>query len=530
MTKSLPARAPGNGSPPHRFAAGLAVSALLGGLLLAGGALLVPRDPATGALLAHEAGAFVLAAAALLALALGRRGGVWAALRWLGGLALIGVGVGRISGWIAQPEFLLIADPGAFPPVIFVTAASLGLAVLLIERPGRYLPPAQGLAALAMTLAFFSFSADWFRLGIVSLPALMSGIFLQMDALVLVASAAVLSLSPSGLRDILAAQTPGGYMVRRLAPLAIGIPLLVGWLRVEGERGGLFSLEVGLALFATIAVILMLVAVLLIAQRLNREHAYRSAAEVKLDRLNRELEDKIARRTARLEATVEELEAFSYSVSHDLRAPLRAIDGFSRILLEEKSDRLDGEGEGHLERIRSASARMARLIDDLLSLSRLSRLTLRWRPVDLSRLAGEIATELEAGEPDRNVDWIIQPDLQAAGDPTLLRAALENLLGNAWKFTAGEENAQIEFGRSADDPNHYFVRDNGVGFDMHYAGKLFGAFQRLHGQHEYPGSGIGLATVKRIIHRHDGRLWAEAVDGDGATFHFTLPRSYENDA
>jgi signal transduction histidine kinase len=226
-----------------------------------------------------------------------------------------------------------------------------------------------------------------------------------------------------------------------------------------------------------------------------------------------------------LEGANRELEAFSYSVSHDLRAPLRTIDGFSQILQEDYEAVLDEEGLDYLGRVRAASAHMAMLIDDLLDLSRVSRRPLRREPVDLASLATEIIEDLRAAEPERNVEFVAGEDINAYGDVSLLKVALENLLGNAWKFTEREEEARIEFGvdrRPGLLGPVYFVRDNGAGFDQAYSDKLFGAFQRLHGQDEFEGTGIGLATVARIIHRHGGRVWAEGEVGEGATFYFTL--------
>ncbi|NLH48956.1 MAG: HAMP domain-containing protein [Myxococcales bacterium] len=247
----------------------------------------------------------------------------------------------------------------------------------------------------------------------------------------------------------------------------------------------------------------------------------------RLKRTLAELEQRVAERTRQLEAANQELESFSYSVSHDLRSPLRGIDGFSQALLEDYHDKLDPEGRDYLRRVRQASQRMARLIDDLLQLSRVTRGELRRTTVDLSRLAGEIVNELIQRDPRRRIEWTIAAGAVASADENLIRAALENLLNNAWKFTGKREAARIEFGvvpPSGDEKNMiYFVRDNGAGFNMAYADKLFGAFQRMHSPAEFEGSGIGLATVQRIVHRHGGRIWAEAAVGEGATFYFTLP-------
>jgi PAS domain S-box-containing protein len=227
--------------------------------------------------------------------------------------------------------------------------------------------------------------------------------------------------------------------------------------------------------------------------------------------------------TAQLELTNQELETFSYSVSHDLRAPVRSIDGFSSILEEDYGGRLDDRGREYLQRIRANTQRMYTLIDALLGLSRVTQEEMRSEVLDLSALAQSVATELQRGEPSRRVEFIIPPGLTAIGDPSLLRVLLENLIGNAWKFTARVPHATIEFGTTdVLETAAYFVRDNGAGFDMAYADKLFGAFQRLHTAREFPGTGIGLATVQRIARRHGGGVWAEGELDRGATFYFTL--------
>lgn len=234
--------------------------------------------------------------------------------------------------------------------------------------------------------------------------------------------------------------------------------------------------------------------------------------------------DLLQRHALELASTNRELEAFSYSVSHDLRAPLRSIDGFAQALIEDYEERLDDTGRDFVRRIRTAAQRMGALIDDLLSLSRVARQELTRVPVDVTALAREIASRLEVQDRSRHVDWRIAPDLTAHADPRLLRIALENLLHNAWKFTARRESAVIELDgvRPRDGAAALLVRDNGAGFDMAYAGKLFGAFQRLHGASEFEGTGIGLATVQRIVHRHGGQISAHAEPGQGATFIFSL--------
>jgi PAS domain S-box-containing protein len=251
-------------------------------------------------------------------------------------------------------------------------------------------------------------------------------------------------------------------------------------------------------------------------------------AEEALNKLNAELEQRVADRTAQLEAANRELETFSYSVSHDLRAPLRAIDGFSQALLEDYADGLDANGKRYLERVRAATQRMGRLIDDLLELSRVTRPELRRARVELGEMAESIVAELARTDPQRKVELKRANGVAVNADPRLLEIVLDNLLGNAWKFTRDQPRAVIEMGVAEDDGEPaYYVRDNGAGFDMAYAGKLFGAFQRLHPSTEYEGTGIGLATVQRIVHRHGGRVWAEAKVDKGATFYFTLGERVE---
>jgi len=245
--------------------------------------------------------------------------------------------------------------------------------------------------------------------------------------------------------------------------------------------------------------------------------------EERTRQINVELERQVSKRTQELQAANSELESFSYSVSHDLRAPLRSIEGFSSLLEKEYGEKLDERGRDYFRRVRGGATRMGRLIEDLLNLSRISRQEMHRGQVNLSALAQEAADELQAAEPERRVEWVIAPDISTEGDSGLLRIALENLIGNAWKYSSKRESARIEFGVGQwNGTSAFFVRDNGDGFDMAYADKLFGAFQRLHTPEEFPGTGIGLATVKRIIHRHDGEVGAESRVHEGATFYFTL--------
>ncbi len=264
------------------------------------------------------------------------------------------------------------------------------------------------------------------------------------------------------------------------------------------------------------------------SEELNLLQALANSTSIALEniRLYSELEQRVSERTAQLEATNKELEAFAFAVFHDLRAPLRHMQGFSNLLLEDYADPLGEEGQEYLQRLKRSVHHMEQFIEDLLTLSRLSHVPVRREQVNLSLIAREIIAELRSLPPQRHLDFVLAEELFISGDPGLMHALLQNLLSNAWKFTSKREHAKIEFGR-AEDPNegtYYYLRDNGMGFDMAYAGKLFTPFQRLHSSAEMPGTGVGLAIVQRIIHKHGGRIWAEANPDRGACFYFTLAK------
>jgi light-regulated signal transduction histidine kinase (bacteriophytochrome) len=337
-----------------------------------------------------------------------------------------------------------------------------------------------------------------------------------------------------GIVSLFCAATFGYLAGIHEAQAAPGVPAKPYVVKIGTQHLTLSVGAFGVAVILVLTVLLLAAILLTIVshwRKMREEAANRKLSGAiqditKLEQTEAALErqrSELAQANAELTAANKELESFSYSVSHDLRAPLRSIDGFSQALLEDYADKLDAGGKAHLQRVRHAAQRMSILIDDMLTLSRVTRSPIHQENLDLSAIALSIAEDLRQDEPARKVDFAVEEGLLATGDSHLLRAALENLLRNSWKFTAGHATAKIEFGKiRTNGKSPFFVRDDGAGFDPRHADRLFGAFQRLHTQAEFPGSGIGLATVQRIIRRHGGEIWAEGNVEKGATFYFTL--------
>lgn len=473
------------------------------GFLLGGGALvLFPGRGRRSTVVALASLAALVGALKLLALAGGPDAGID---RWLFGSRLAD-------------------DPGEFlnrmAPNTAASLVQVGTAIALL-RLRRARTVAQALAFVVVALALVALTG--YAYGLDRLYGLPQSIPMAPNTAAgfLALSVGALLADPvHGFVRYFATEGAGGILARRLLPAAIFVPLSAGWARVLGERAGWYAAEFGIALMVVFSAAILVLVVGWTASLLDRFDARRMAAEWERARLNEALETRLDE----LALVNRELESFTYAVSHDLRSPLRSISGFAQALEEDRGDVLDAIGIDYLGRIRAAAGRMSDLIDGLLDLSRVTRAKIEPEPVDLSRRAIRAVEDLREAEPDRKVELRIEEDLAARGDARLLDVVVSNLLANAWKYTRDEPVARIEFGRlpGEESPGPFFVRDNGAGFDMEFSDRLFGAFQRLHGVDEFEGTGIGLATVQRIVHRHGGRVWAEAEVGRGATFYFTL--------
>ncbi len=382
---------------------------------------------------------------------------------------------------------------------------------------------AQYLALGAALIAFMALAGYAYRANELTQLSGFVAMALHTAIAFVVLSTAILSLRPNeGLARALIGKELGGVMARRVLPVAVVFIFLMGWLRLLGQRAGWYDTDLGTSLYAVSMIVMMIVLTWLSAYNLNLADLKRAHAEGKIKKLNEQLQS----RADQLQIANKELEGFSYSVSHDLRAPLRAIEGFSRILIEDHLPQLNEEAQRCLGVISSNTRQMGQLIDDLLAFSRMSRQGMQVGRVDMAELAGSVLEELRRGEPERNVEIAVGELPPAQGDVAMIRQVWINLLSNALKFTRHKPDPRIVVEAETNGKEiAYRVKDNGAGFDMRYANKLFGVFQRLHGAQEFEGTGVGLALVQRIVQRHGGRVWGESEVDRGATFHFTLPKS-----
>lgn len=459
------------------------------------------------------------------------RGWQAAGLACAGLAAAIGVATlaEHVLGWDLRIDQLLVNDvpnapgtsaPGRMASFSAASFALLGVALGLLRFRKERLAQATALAAgLLGLVALAGYVYDARELSGFGRQTQMA---VHTSLSVLLLSGGVVSARPTGMMESLMSPGPGGVAARRLLPAAIAVPLLLGWLRLVGERRGLYDTEQGLALFATSNIAIFVALIWQTSRSLNAADERRSVAEQEVRALNEELEERVSERTTELEAANHEMEAFSYSISHDLRAPLRAIDGFSRILEDEYSAELDAEATRLLGVVRSSVRQMGRLVDDLLEFSRLSRQPVSRRRVNPALIVAE-AIEALGVPPERREQIVIGNLPTCSADAALLKQVFVNLISNALKFSAGCEQPRIEVGSEVVGGQPVcFVRDNGVGFNMRYADKLFVVFQRLHPSDQYEGTGVGLAIVQRIVQRHGGRVWAEGRVNQGATFYFTM--------
>ncbi len=420
-----------------------------------------------------------------------------------------------------DPNAVGTIHPGRMAPNTALNFLLLGLVLLLLDfksrrgfHPAPYILIPQGLISLFAIIGY-AFGAE----GLYGIEAYTRMALHTACAFGLLFLAILFARPGHSFMQIISAETVGGKLVRRLLPSAVLILFVLAWMRVLGQQAGYFDATFGSALRVSINIFVFAVFFIWIAGSLHKTDLVRLRAERELQQSNENLKSQ----ATELQRLNKEMESFSYAVSHDLRAPLRSMDGFSQALLEDYDARLDDQGRDYLRRVRAASQHMAHLIDDLLLLSRVTRSEMSKEEVNLSSLAAEVARDLQKAHDDRQVEITIKPEIRATGDVRLLRQVIYNLLENSWKFSAKHERTHIEFGLAPNSGKPtYFVRDDGAGFDMAYANKLFGAFQRLHSSEDFSGTGIGLATIQRIVHRHGGQIWAEGELEKGATFYFTL--------
>lgn len=416
--------------------------------------------------------------------------------------------------------------PGRMSVMTAVNFLLIGMSCLFMKRRGRYVLLGQALAATVSIFALLALVGYFYNVESLYKVSPYSSMALHTAAAFFALGIGILlKTTDYSFMKTSVSDTAGGLVIRWLLPLSTVVLLGLGWLRIQGQYAGAYDAEFGAAIFTVVSIVVLMVVIIWTGDYLHRLDLLRLQSEVQLQESHDDLEKRVEERTQELELANKDLEAFSYSISHDLRAPLRALSGFSRILMEDFESTLPEEANEHLQVIDQEAARMSKMIEELLTFSRLGKQPLNFVSVALGDVVQGVLAQLKSQQNDRQIEITVSDLPICWGDRTLLEHVMMNLLSNALKYTCKQEQAHIEVGYKQDEAdNIYYVKDNGVGFSMRYAHKLFGVFQRLHSAQEFEGVGVGLSIVARIIHRHGGRIWAESEVGKGATFFFTLKR------
>lgn len=416
--------------------------------------------------------------------------------------------------------------PGRMSVMTAVNFLLIGMSCLFMKRRGRYVLLGQALAATVSILALLALVGYFYNVESLYKVSPYSSMALHTAAAFFALGIGILlKTTDYSFMKTSVSDTAGGLVIRWLLPLSTVVLLGLGWLRIQGQYAGAYDAEFGAAIFTVVSIVVLMVVIIWTGDYLHRLDLLRLQSEVQLQESHDDLEKRVEERTQQLELANKDLEAFSYSISHDLRAPLRALSGFSRILMEDFESTLPEEANEHLQVIDQEAARMSKMIEELLTFSRLGKQPLNFVSVALGDVVQGVLAQLKSQQNGRQIEITVSDLPICWGDRTLLEHVMMNLLSNALKYTCKQEQAHIEVGYKQDEAdNIYYVKDNGVGFSMRYAHKLFGVFQRLHSAQEFEGVGVGLSIVARIIHRHGGRIWAESEVGKGATFFFTLKR------